>query len=57
MLDNMRFAHQVAEAILRRLIDNGATPPDGFNELAKLVEFRGLAQDAAKDAAPYSTQG
>ena len=24
MLDNMRFAHQAAEAILRRLIESGA---------------------------------
>jgi hypothetical protein len=53
MLDNMRFAHQAAEAILRRLIDGGATPPDGFTELAKLVEFRAIAQTSAKDAAPY----
>lgn len=53
MLDNMRFAHEAAEAILRRLLADDAMPPDGFTELAKLVEFRGIAQTAAKDAAPY----
>jgi hypothetical protein len=51
MLDNMRFAHQAAE--VRRLLETGAAPPDGFNELNQLLKFRDIAQTAAKDAARY----
>lgn len=53
MLDNMRFAHEAAEAILRRLLDGGAAPPDGFTELAQLLKFRDIAQNSARDAARY----
>ena len=53
MLDNMRFAHQAAEAILRRLLADGAAPPDGFTELAQLLKFRDIAQNSARDAARY----
>lgn len=53
MLDNMRFAHEAAEAILRRLLADGAAPPDGFTELAQLLKFRDIAQNSARDAARY----
>lgn len=53
MLDNMRFAHGAAEAILRRLLADGAVPPDGFTELAQLLKFRDIAQNSARDAARY----
>ena len=53
MLDNMRFAHEAAAAILRRLLADGAAPPDGFTELAQLLKFRDIAQNSARDAARY----
>ena len=53
MIDNMRFAHGAAEAILRRLVDEGAKMPEGFNEFSQLLRFREIAQGAARDAARY----
>lgn len=53
MLDNMAFAHEAAAVIQSNLIENGAAVPEAFNEFAQLIRFRHLAQDAAKDAAPY----
>lgn len=53
MLDNMRFAHEEAQGVLQRLLDAGADLPEGFSEFKELLRFRAMAQDAAKDAAPY----
>lgn len=53
MLDNMTFAHQRAGQVLATLLEGGAEVPDAFNEFKELLRFRGMAQEAAKDAAPY----
>lgn len=53
MLENMRFAHQEAAGILGRLLDSDAEVPEGFDSLKELLRYRSMAQDAAKDAAPY----
>lgn len=53
MLENMVFAHQEASGLLQRLLDGGAETPEGFNEMKELLRFRAIAQEAAKDAAPY----
>lgn len=51
MIANMRFAHAAAEAKLAALPD--ATKRGYRAALAAVVRFRQIAQDAAKDAAPY----
>lgn len=53
MLDNMRFAHGKAADVLAQLLACGAETPEAFNEFKELLRFRGMAQEAAKDAAPY----
>ncbi len=53
MLENMVFAHTEAHGLLAKLLEGGAEQPDGFNEFKELLRFRGMAQEAAKDAAPY----
>jgi hypothetical protein len=53
MLDNMRFAHGEAHVVLEKLVAGGAEVPEAFNEFKELLRFRGIAQEAAKDAAPY----
>jgi hypothetical protein len=53
MLENMAFAHREAGSILGKLLEAGVDRPEGFNELKELLRFRGMAQEAAKDAAPY----
>lgn len=53
MLENMRFAHGEAEQILLQILDAGAEVPSGFDQFKELLRFRGMAQEAAKDAAPY----
>lgn len=53
MLDNMVFAHQQAGEIMAQLLESGMDLPDGFDQLKELLRFRGIAQEAAKDAAPY----
>lgn len=53
MLENMRFAHGEAGVLLAGLLDGGADKPDGFDSFKELLKFRGMAQEAAKDAAPY----
>lgn len=53
MLDNMRFAHGQAHQVLTALLNSRAELPEGFSEFKELLRFRGMAQDAAKDAAPY----
>lgn len=53
MLDNMHFAHGEAHKLLAKLLEEGATVPEGFDSFKELLRFRAMAQDAAKDAAPY----
>lgn len=53
MLDNMRFAYQEAGGLLAKLLDSGASTPEDFDSLKELLKYRGMAQEAAKDAAPY----
>lgn len=54
MLDNMRFAHQGANNCLAKLIEqNEQTPLEKFDAYKEMLRLRGLAQEAAKDAAPY----
>lgn len=53
MLDNMRFAHSESSSLLAKLLENPQVVPDDFNSLKELLRFRGMAQEAAKDAAPY----
>lgn len=55
MMDNMRFAHERGTEVLAKIMDLPADAPqsaamDAFKEL---LRFRAMAQDAAKDAAPY----
>lgn len=53
MLDNMTFAHTQASDLLGKLLESGAEVPEGFDQYKELLKFRGMAQEAAKDAAPY----
>lgn len=53
MLENMRFAHMEAGTLLANLLAGGAETPEGFDQLKELLKYRGMAQEAAKDAAPY----
>lgn len=53
MLDNMRFADEEAARVLGTLIDRGSPLPEDFIEFKELLRLRSLAQDCAKDAAPY----
>jgi hypothetical protein len=53
MLDNMTFAHSEAHRMLSNLLQVGAEIPDAFDQYKELLRFRGMAQECAKDAAPY----
>ena len=54
MLDNMTFAHKGAGAFLEKLIaEHEQTPIDKFNAYKEMMTLRAVAQEAAKDAAPY----
>lgn len=53
MLDNMMFAHETAATVLQGLLDGGAEVPEGFDQFKELLRMRGVAQECAKDAAPY----
>ena len=53
MLDNMTFAHTEAHRVLGNLVQVGAEIPDAFDQYKELLRFRGMAQECAKDAAPY----
>jgi len=61
MLDNMRHAYnnalEVEASITPKLVD-GTNPDDAFDvllaEVEKAVGYRQIAQECAKDAAPYS---
>jgi len=48
MLDNMRFAHEQAERLMEDLNEGSAT-----TQLSEVMKWRQIAQEAAKDAAPY----
>jgi hypothetical protein len=54
MLQNMEFAHNKGQEVLEK-ITNGLTEADGspVDVLKELLRFRGMAQECAKDAAPY----
>jgi hypothetical protein len=61
MLGNMRFAHEQADGVLRQLLagDTSAIPavegkaPSAIDGIREVLRLRQIAQDAAKDAAPY----
>lgn len=53
MLENMDFAHSKASLLLQGLLEGGAEVPEGFDQFKELLRFRGIAQECAKDAAPY----
>lgn len=53
MIHNMRYQHDQAELILKKLLAMKTRVPEGFSEFQQLQSFRKLSQDAAKDAAPY----
>lgn len=53
MLENMDFAHSKASVLLQTIVDSGADVPDGFDQFKELLRFRSIAQECAKDAAPY----
>src|SRR5258705_2588808 len=48
MLSNMRFAHEQAERLMEDLNEGSAT-----TQLSEVMKWRQIAQEAAKDAAPY----
>jgi len=54
MLDNMHFAHQGAERCLERLVtEHEKSPLEMFDAYKEMLKLRAMAQEAAKDAAPY----
>ena len=54
MLDNMRFAHSGAENALQILIrEHERAPLEKFDTYRQMLNLRALAQEAAKEAAPY----
>lgn len=59
MLDNMRYGHTEAELLFKHLSKEKAFDPSKdmtalhAKKLGELLGFRKIAQDAARDAAPY----
>lgn len=54
MLDNMRFAHLGATRFLEKLAEaHSQSPLEKFDAYKEMLKLRALAQEAAKDAAPY----
>jgi hypothetical protein len=53
MLDNMRFGHEAAAALLRQLMKRESPLPEDFSEFTQILKFRQIAQAAATDAAPF----
>lgn len=54
MLENMRFAHHGAAGCLDVLIkSHDASPIEKFNTYNEMLRLRAIAQESAKDAAPY----
>jgi hypothetical protein len=52
MIENMRFAHEKLPGILHDII-KGKSLPETFSLVDELLKYRRMAQEAAKDAAPY----
>src|SRR3990167_2971523 len=50
MLENMRFAHERGEEVIAKIIEGESANVDALKEL---LGFRRMAQDCAKEAAPY----
>jgi hypothetical protein len=55
MLQNMEFAHNKGQEVLEKIMLSNLTEADGspVDVLKALMNFRGMAQECAKDAAPY----
>ena len=55
MLDNMRFAHQRATRFLEKLVTQNKETPllEQFDSYKEMLKLRAMAQESAKDAAPY----
>lgn len=56
MLENMRFAHEHAAEVLAKVMSlepEGETPGQGLDAYREMLRFRQIAEDCAKDAAPY----
>ena len=53
MVDNMIFAHSEAAELTKRLFSLGAVPPEGYNEFQQILQYRRMAQECARDCAPY----
>ena len=53
MLKNMRWADGQADEVLAKIMDGQAEGAEGVDALKELMNFRAMAQNAAKDAAPY----
>ena len=50
MIENMRFAHERGTEVLAKIIESDGASVDALKEM---IGFRKLAQECAKDAAPY----
>jgi hypothetical protein len=54
MLDNMRFAHErAAEVLAKVLAGDQADEAETLNTFKELLRLRQVAEECAKDAAPY----
>lgn len=53
MLDNMRFAYGEAGELLNNLLKVRVATGEDIDEFKSMVRFRQIAQECAKDAAPY----
>lgn len=58
MLENMRFAHEQAAEVLGKIMTleppaEGEASGEGIDAFRELLRFRQIAEDCAKDAAPY----
>lgn len=54
MLENMRFAHKHAAEVLAKVMSlEPEASGEGLDAYRELLRFRQIAQDCAKDAAPY----
>lgn len=53
MLDNMLFAHTRAGEVLAKILASDAKAAETLDSFKELLRFRAMAQESAKDAAPY----
>jgi hypothetical protein len=53
MLENMRFAHSGAQALVERLGKAKKLDGEAFAAWRELIRLRSFSQDCAKEAAPY----